>query len=180
MFAIKFLRSFALLALFGASAASIARPNLAHAEVPALRRLAMVDMQRVLNETKEGQRARKELEESSKAKQTSLEKRQTALQGEVSKLSALSGQDRAAAEERLQREYMEVQSMAATLEQDLATEHNNLLQKMYEKSQAIVSDIASTDGLDLVLVRDPMTVIYAKESFDITNAVVEQYDRKHK
>jgi outer membrane protein len=158
----------------------VAAPSVAHAEVPSVRKLAMVDMQRVLNETKAGQRARKELEASSKVKQEKLEKKQAKLESEAGKLGTLKGEQLAAAQERLQKEYMEVQSMAAALEQELSGEHNKLLQKMYENSQAIVAEIAKTDGIDLVLVRDQMTVIYAKDSFDITNEVVKRYDQAHK
>lgn len=165
----------------GMAAPTLATPSVAQAaEVPALRKLAMVDMQRVLNETKAGRKARKELEESSKSKQSKLEKKQAQLEKDASKLQSLSGQKLAEAQERLQKEYMEVQNMAAALEQELATEHNKLLQKMYENSQSIVAELAQQRGLDLVLVRDQMTVIYAKESFDITDTVVKQYDERHK
>ena len=50
-------------------------PARAAAEVPAVKKLAMVDMQRVLNETKAGKKARTELESSSKAKQEKLDKK---------------------------------------------------------------------------------------------------------
>lgn len=171
-----------LLALaLGTSAAALGAPSPVHAaEVPAIRKLAMVDMQRVLNETKAGRRARKELEESSKTKQSKLEKKQAELEKEASKLQSMSGKQLAEAQERLQKEYMEVQNMAAALEQELATEHNKLLQKMYENSQSIVAELAEQRGLDLVLVRDQMTVIYAKETFDITDTVVKSYDERHK
>ena len=56
--------SVALLA--GAGVATV--PAVSHAAVPAVGKLAMVDMQRVLNETSAGKKARKNLEASSKAK----------------------------------------------------------------------------------------------------------------
>lgn len=167
------------LGLFSSTALVSSTPSSA-ADVPAVRKLAMVDMQRVLNETKAGRRARKELEESSKVKQSKLEKKQAQLEKDASKLQSLSGQQLAEAQERLQKEYMEVQNMAAALEQELSTEHNKLLQKMYENSQSIVAELAQQRGIDLVLVRDQMTVIYAKETFDITDTVVKQYDERHK
>jgi len=181
MFIRKSSRAIALLAVLGVAApiSLVAAPATA-AEIPAVRKLAMVDMQRVLNETKAGRRARKELEESSKTKQSKLEKKQAKLEKDAAGLNSLSGQQLAEAQERLQKEYMEVQNMAAALEQELATEHNKLLQKMYENSQSIVAELAAKLGLDLVLVRDQMTVIYAQEGFDITDTVVEQYDERHK
>lgn len=151
----------------------------ASAEVPKVKKLAMVDMQRVLNETKAGKAARTKLEKSSKSKQAKFDKKRAALEAEAGKLGSLKGQELAAAQEKLQRESIELQNMLMALEQELGDQHNKLLESMYSNAQAIVADLAKEKGLDLVLVRDPMTVIYAKESLDITTEVVSRYDAKH-
>jgi outer membrane protein len=151
----------------------------AAAEVPKLKKLAMVDMQRVLNETKAGKAARDKLEKSSKSKQAKFDKKRAALEAEAGKLGTLKGQELAAAQEKLQRESIELQNMLMALEQELGDQHNKLLESMYANAQAIVADLAKEKGLDLVLVRDPMTVIYTKEGLDITSEVVQRYDAKH-
>jgi outer membrane protein len=155
-------------------------PVLAHAEVPAVRKLAMVDMQRVLNETKAGKKARGDLESSSKTKQAKVDKVRVRLESDVAKLKDMKGEQLAAAQEKLQRESVEMQNMLMTLEQDLATEHNKLLETMYKNAQVIVAAMAKEQGFDLVLVRDAMTVIYARDSLDITTEVIKKYDAKHK
>lgn len=154
-------------------------PVAAHAEVPAIKRIAMVDMQRVLNETKEGKKARTDLESSSKTKQEKLDKRRTKLETDAQKLGALKGAQLASAQEKLQRDSMELQSMLMALEQELGEQHNKMLEGMYKRAQEIVSTIAKEKTLDLVLVRDAMTVIYAKEGIDITDEIVKRYDKKH-
>ena len=151
----------------------------ASAEVPKVKKLAMVDMQRVLNETKAGKAARAKLEKSSKSKQAKFDKKRAALEAEAGKLGSLKGQELAAAQEKLQRESVELQNMLMALEQELGDQHNKLLESMYSNAQAIVADLAKEKGLDLVLVRDPMTVIYAKDNLDITTEVVSRYDAKH-
>jgi outer membrane protein len=151
----------------------------AAAEVPKVKKLAMVDMQRVLNETKAGKAARAKLEKSSKSKQAKFDKKRTALEAEAAKLGSLKGQELAAAQELLQRESIELQNMLMALEQELGDQHNKLLESMYANAQAIVADLAKEKGLDLVLVRDPMTVIFAKDGLDITTDVVARYDVKH-
>lgn len=163
----------------GAGAAAGLHASSASAEVPKVSKLAMVDMQRVLNETKAGKAARKRLEKSSKAKEAKFEKKRVALESEAAKLGSLSGQKLAEAQEKLQRESIELQNMLMALEQELGEQHNKLLEKMYKNSQAIVADMAKEKGLDLVLVRDPMTVIYAKDGLDITSEVIKRYDSKH-
>jgi Skp family chaperone for outer membrane proteins len=51
---------------------------------------------------------------------------------------------------------------------------------MYKNAQVIVAAMAKEQGFDLVLVRDAMTVIYARDSLDITTEVIKKYDAKHK
>lgn len=157
----------------------VATPQVAAAEVPGLKKIAMVDMQRVLNETKEGKKARTELETSSKSKQEKLDKKRTQLESDASKLGSMKGAQLAAAQEKLQRESMELQSMLMTLEQELGEQHNRTLESMYKRAQDIVSKLAKERGIDLVLVRDQMTVIYAKDGLDITEEVVKLYNGKH-
>jgi outer membrane protein len=162
-----------------AGGAVVAIPSSARAEVPALKKVAMVDMQRVLNETTAGKSARKNLESSSKAKQQKLDKKRAKLEADAGKLRSLKGDQLMAAQEKLQQESMELQSMLYTLEQELGQQHNKLLEKMYTNAQAIVAKLAKEKGIDLVLVRDQMTIIYTKDTLDITVEVVKLYDKKH-
>jgi len=168
------------LALSMGGIVSLAPVAQARAEVPAVKKIAMVDMQRVLNETVAGKRARKELESSSKSKQGKLDKKRKKLEADAAKLEGMSGQALMEAQEKLQRESMELQSMLFALEQELGEQHNKLLEKMYRNAQSIVADMAKAQGVDLVLVRDQMTVIYAQDAFDITGAVIKKYNAKHK
>jgi outer membrane protein len=167
------------LLLVGAPVAIVLAAGPAAAEVPKVKKLAMVDMQRVLNETKAGKDARAKLEKSSKSKQAKFDKKRAALEADAGKLGSLKGQELAAAQEKLQREGMELQNMLMALEQELGDQHNKLLESMYKNAQAIVADLAKEKGLDLVLVRDPMTILYAKDGLDITGEVVKRYDDKH-
>jgi outer membrane protein len=178
-------RSFRFLRATVAAAALVGAPVLMSptqaqaADVPSVGKVAMVDMQRVLNETKAGKKARKSLEQSSSAKQKKFDKRRAELEAEVAKLRSLKGQQLQAAQEKLQQESMELQSMLMALEQELSQQHNKMLEQMYRNSADIVGKLAKDKGLDLVLVRDQMTVIFAKETLDITTEVVKLYDQKY-
>ncbi|MEM7159274.1 MAG: OmpH family outer membrane protein [Myxococcota bacterium] len=167
------------LMLVGAPLVTTLTATPASAEVPKVKKIAMVDMQRVLNETKAGKAARTKLEKSSKTKQAKFDKKRAALEAEAAKLGSLSGQQLAEAQEKLQRESIELQNFLMAMEQDLGDQHNKLLEKMYANSQVIVAEMAKEQGMDLVLVRDPMTVIFAKDGFDITVQVIKAYDKKH-
>ena len=54
--------------------------------------VAVVDMQRILNETKAGKKARQDLESASIAKQKKLDKRRQKLEEEQVKLGKLQGE----------------------------------------------------------------------------------------
>jgi outer membrane protein len=164
---------------FAVAVPVMSAPQTARAEVPAVKRIAMVDMQRVLNETKEGKKARTDLETSSKAKQEKLDKKRTKLEADAAKLGSLKGAQLASAQEQLQKESMELQSMLMTLEQELGDMHNKTLESMYKRAQDIVTKLAKERGIDLVLVRDAMTVIYVKDGIDITDEIVKLYNGKH-
>jgi outer membrane protein len=154
----------------------VAEPSTANAEV----RVALVDLQRVLNETKAGKKARRDLESSSKKKQEKLDKKRRQLEAEASKLGQLSGDKLAQAQEKLQQDSMELQSMLYTLQTELAEQEQKLLEKIYANSQKLVSKMASERGFDVAIVRDPMTIIYTDDRLDITDDLIKRYNAKHK
>lgn len=174
-----FLRTVLATVALGVAAPVLLPRTASAAEVPQVKKIAMVDMQRVLNETKAGVRARNELETSSKTKQDKLDKKRKKLEADAGKLKSLSGDQLLQAQETLQRESMELQSMLMTLEQELGEQHNKMLEKMYKTAQEIVAKVAKEKTIDLVLVRDAMTVIYAKDGLDITSDIVKLYDKAH-
>ena len=158
---------------------SLSAPQAAHAAIPKVKKMAMVDLQRVLNETKAGKAARKKLEGSGKSKAAKFEKKRAKLEKDFAKLQTLKGAELAAAQEQLQKDQLELQNLYATMQQGLMEDEAKMTEKFYKNAAAIVKDISKEEGLDLVLVRDPMTVIYTKDSLDITEDVIKRYDKKH-
>lgn len=152
----------------------------ADAGVPEVRKIALVDMQKVLNDTKQGKKARTKLEKSSEAKAKKLEQKRAKLEKEMSAAQSLQGAALAKAQEDLQRQYMELQQMYMQLQQDLAQQEGELLEQIYKNSQSLVGDLAKEYGVDLVLIRDESTVIYAASGMDITKELVKRYDAKYK
>ncbi len=169
---------FALATSLGA-VAFVAAPTAATAAVPKVKKLAMVDMQKVLNDTKAGKAARKKLESQGKTKASKFEKKRAKLEADFSKLQTLKGPDLAAAQEQLQKDQLELQNFYQTMQQGLMEDEAKMTEKIYKNAASIVKAISAEQGLDLVLVRDPMTVIYTKDGLDITGEVVKRYDTKH-
>ncbi len=151
----------------------------AQAAVPKVRGLAVVDMQKVLNDTKQGVSARKKLEDSSKAKQEKLDGKRKKLEADQAKLKNLSGDKLAQAEETLQKEYMEMQQIYMTMQQELAAQEGRVLEDIYKNCQSVIDKIAAEMEIDLVLIRDETTILFAEPGLDITDVLVKRYNVKY-
>jgi outer membrane protein len=166
------------LATFGLAGVAPTVP-VAQAAVPKIRGVAVVDMQKVLMDTKQGQAARKKLEDSSKAKQEKLDGKRKKLEADQAKLKNLSGEKLAQAEEALQKDYMEMQQIYMTMQQELAQQEGRVLEDIYKNCQSIIDKIAAEMELDLVLIRDESTVLFVQTGLDITDTLVKRYNQKY-
>ena len=167
------------LSLFGAAAT--VGTSVAEAAVPDVGKVAVVDMQRILNETAAGKKARKDLETASTAKQKKLDKLQKKLESDQAALAQIKEEQAyAQAAEKLQRDYYELQSMYMTLQQELAEQEARTLEKMYSNCQTLAKELAKDFSLDLVLIRDQSTVLYAAGGIDLTDEVIKRYNTKYK
>jgi outer membrane protein len=169
------------LAMFAGQAAApglVGLSGMAHAAVPEIGKIAVVDMQRVLNETAAGKQARKDLETASSAKQKKLDKLQKKFEEGQAALAKLQGAALTEAQEKLAADYYELQTMYMTLQQELAEQESRTLEKMYGNCQTLAKDMAKEMSLDLVLIRDQSTVLFVAEGVDITDEVIKRYDKK--
>jgi outer membrane protein len=165
--------------VLGAGVLVSASSPTAEAAVPEIKKIAVVDMQRVLNETKAGKAARKKLEGASKSKQAKLDKRRRKLEADQAKLANLKGQQLAAAQEKLQREAYELQNIYMTLQQELMNQEAKMLEDMFKNCQKLSAEMARDLSVDLVLVKDQATVLYTHTSVDLTGDLIKRYDKKH-
>ena len=167
------------IAMFGVSLSVPALCPTAEAAVPDIGKVAVIDMQRILNETSAGKKARKDLESSSLAKQKKLDKRRQKLEADQAKLGQMQGDALMQAQEKLQRDYYELQSMYMTLQQELAQQEAQTLEKMYQNCQSLAKDLAKDFSLDLIMIRDQSTVLYVGSGVDLTEEVIKRYDKKY-
>jgi outer membrane protein len=166
------------LAFVGGAGVAPALISPAQASIPQVRGVAVVDMQKVLSETKQGQAARKKLEDSSKAKQEKLDQKRKKLEADTNKLKNLQGEKLAQAEEALQKEYMEMQQIYMTMQEELAQQESRVLADIYKNCQTLIDKLAAEKNVDLVLIRDDATVLYVQPNLDITAELVKRYNAK--
>ncbi len=169
-----------LLSTLAVGGSAVLDMPVAQAAVPNVGKVAVVDMQRILNETAAGKKARKSLETASTAKQKKLDKRRQKLESDQEKLAKLQGEKLMQAQEKLQRDYYELQSMYMTLQQELAEEEGRTLETMYTNCQKLAKSLAKDFKLDLVLIRDQSTVLYVADGVDLTSEVIKRYNKAYK
>ncbi len=168
-----------------ALAATVTPPTVAAAApVEALERIAIVEVQRCIMETKEGKRAKKDLEKTFARGQARIDRKAKDLQKRLSDLQAKAAMlSEAELQKRgmeLQRSQAELEQLGAELQQEVMDKEALLTEKIYGRVSEIVEQIALEEKIQVVLTRSEMTVLWANPQLDLTNRVIVRYDSKHK
>ena len=163
-------------ALTVAAGASLV-PQPAQAAPAKLEKIAVVDTQRVLMETKQGRAAKKDLEKAMARSQSKLERKANELQKQFQDLQAKAAM---LSQSEVMRRQQELEQLYNESSQQLAEKEALLAEKIYRNVQKIVKQMALEDGIQIVLARSSLTVLYAAPALDLTNKVIVAYDKKHK
>lgn len=138
-------------------------------------KIGYVDLQRTLNETAAGKKARKKLESDKKKKQKELDKKQKDLQkfaAELDKQRVVLKPDVLRQREReLQEKYVKLQETYLTLQQDLAKMESKLVSDIFRKASPVIKEIATTKGYKIILEKNESAVLWADSALDITAEV---------
>ncbi len=156
----------------------------AQAAVPETKRIALVDLQRVLLETAQGKAAKQDLEAELAKSEAKLKRRAEDLQKQLedlqSKAKIMSEDQLMRRQQELALKDQELQELYAEIGEDISTKEALLMEKIYKNAQTVVAAIAKDEGIQIVLVRSELTVLYANPQLDITNKVIVAYDKKFK
>jgi outer membrane protein len=154
------------------------------ADVEALERIALVDIQRCIMETKEGKRAKKDLEDTFAKGQARIDRKAKDLQKRFADLQAkapmLSEAELMKRQEELMRSQSELEQLGMELQQEVMEKESLLTEQIYGRVADIVAQIALEEKIQVVLIRSEMTVLWADPKLDLTNRVIVRYDKDHK
>jgi outer membrane protein len=144
-------------------------------------KVGYVDLQRTLNETKVGKKAKAGLEKDKTKKQNELDKKQKDLQASAAELdkqrTVLKPEVLRQREQELQRKYVELQEVYVKLQQDLAKREGELIRDIFGKAAPLIEEIAKRDGYTLILEKSESAVLWADPATDITNEVNSRLDK---
>lgn len=167
-----FRRLFALLLL--AVAMSFASPAMAQAAP----KIAVVDFQSAIQQTKEGQAAQKKLDAAFQQKKTAIDQ----MEGQLRQMKAdydkqasiLSDSARKAKEQEMMTLQAQYQQAYLQSEQDMQALYGQLMQNLLDKMKMIVTQIGKEKGYTLIIEKG--AVVYSMDSIDLTAELVKRYD----
>jgi outer membrane protein len=144
--------------------------------------VGVVDIQLVIDSTKEGKKARETLNKEQGDRQTLIESKRGELKKKeeeyTQKQSLLAPSVREEKQKELQEMMMDLQKLVLDSEKGLKQKYASLTQDLLKKIQTVVGKIAAEKKLDLVLEKGQ--VPYYSPSFEITKEVIKLYDQNNK
>jgi outer membrane protein len=145
-------------------------------------KIGIVDLDQAINATDQGKKAREELQGKQKQAEGQLKpmyERGKALAEEIQSKRFVLSED---ALRQKQLDLAEIQSdlraKGAELEGQFKVDYERLVGPLREKLLGIINDLGKEQGYTLILERGTPGLVYAKEALDITEQVVQRFNKK--
>jgi outer membrane protein len=142
--------------------------------------VGVVDMQRALTSTKEGQEAQKKLETAVKksqgeidAKKSEYESLQKALEKQRSSLSAKAIAEK---EDQLATMEKDLRRSFQDTKEELNRERQREFTELVGKMRKAVEQVGKEGSLTIVFEKNAPGVLYAADGVDVTDKVIKKYD----
>lgn len=145
-------------------------------------KLGFVDMQRAIQETAAGKKAKKELEGDFNKKKKDLEKQEADIKkmGEdLEKKSLVMAEDvRIKKQQEIQGQMRKYQELAAKSQMELQKREQEMTQPIIKKLRGIIEEIAKKEDFTAILERSEQSVMWAKKEIDLTDRLIKEADKK--
>lgn len=145
-------------------------------------KIGIVDLDQAINATDQGKKAREELQGKQKQAEGQLKpmyERGKALAEEIQSKRFVLSED---ALRQKQLDLAEIQSdlraKGAELEGQFKVDYERLVGPLREKLLGIINDVGKEQGFTLIMERGTPGLVYAKEALDITEQVVQRFNKK--
>ena len=143
-------------------------------------KLGFVDLQRALNETEDGRKAKAKLKKDFDQKQKELDEQQEELKKAIEDLDkkrTLMPADKVRDKEaELQGRMQKVQQTYLRHQQDLQGKEQAETGKIYERMNRIIGKIAQAENFTMIFERSQSAVLFAKPHLDLTNEIIRRYN----
>jgi outer membrane protein len=140
-------------------------------------KIGIVDMQRAIQTSSTGKKAKEELEQAFNKKKKELQSEESnlkKLQEEFQKKqAALSDSAKKEQQAKLQEKFVKYQELLQKSQAEIQKKEQEMSEPIIQKIREKVSEIAKKKGYDLVLEKNENLVIYSLDKDDITEEVMK-------
>jgi len=147
-------------------------------------KIATVDMQKALQTVESGKKAKAALEKEFNAKKKEVQAEEASIRkmGEELEKQSLVMNEEAKNKKRgeLQQRIMKLQESTARSQAELQQKEHELTKPIIDKLRGIIADIAKQKGYSVVLERNENTVLFSQDKDDLTQQVVESFNKQAK
>lgn len=149
-------------------------------QVHAVDKIALVSLQRALNEVNDGKKAKDNLKKEYELKKKQIDDMKTELEKSSQDLEnqkmVLSADALNAKKKDLQTRILDLQTKAAGFEKELATKESESARGILTKLRQIVLDMSKKEGYTLVIENSSETVLFSSTGEDITPKLITAYN----
>jgi outer membrane protein len=147
-------------------------------------RIGLVDPARLLNDSNAGKKAKDALSAFSKNRQALIELEEKELrrmeEDFVKQASVLSAAAKNEREQVFRRRMAEYQQKAGELNREVQEKQKEVLDGFREKVEVVVGKVAKRLGLQVIIDKGKGgPALYAEEELDITDQVIEEFNREY-
>lgn len=147
-------------------------------------KVGYIDIQKAIQATSAGKKAKGELEKEFNSKNSEFQKRQADFKkmGEdlEKKKMALSEEARAKKAQELQTEFMKIQKDMGESQMAMQKKEAEALKPIIEKLEKAIDKVAKDGGYTMILEKGQQSVVWAKKELDLTDAVVKEFEKTTK
>ena len=144
-------------------------------------KIGYVDLQKAIQETSTGKRAKSDLEKEFNAKKADLQKKEADLKKQAEDLEkkkvALSDEMKAKKQQELQGEMMKFQREVSESQANIQKKERELTEPILKKLQASLEKIAKDKNLAVILEKNEQSVLWARKDLDLTDDLVKDYEK---
>ncbi|MEW6443374.1 MAG: OmpH family outer membrane protein [bacterium] len=155
-------------------------PALARAEF----KVGVVDLQKAMEISTEGKKAKgvfqkkvEKIQGDLKSKQDELNTLKEEFERQSGVLSEVARQDK---EKSYQYKLRDYQRMVKDSQEELQREDRELSEKILKDLQSIIENYGKKEGFDLILEKTQSAVLYGSNKIDITDPIIKLYDDNKK
>ena len=146
-------------------------------------KVGYINLQRLVNESKMGKKAKANIEKLRQKKQAEIDSQLKEIQdlkALIEKNGDLMGeQSKTEKVEKLQRMYKNYKRMVADAKEELASEDSKLVSTILENADGVLKKVAKKEKYSIIL-KDPDAIGYLDPKVDITDAVIRAFNNQVK